>query len=110
MTPDTTYQLGGENLPQARPFEWLRDARGIRLPRRLPYWLATAVGAVEEVRARLTGSLPLLTRETVEILRYDWPMEHAEAVRDLDYRVTPLADGLARTLAELDATRQARST
>lgn len=105
-----TYQLGGENLPQMRPFEWLREARGVRLPRRLPYWLAKAIGALEETRARLTGSQPLLTRKTVEILRCDWPMEHDDAARDLGYRITPLAEGLALTLAELDATRQTRST
>jgi nucleoside-diphosphate-sugar epimerase len=105
-----TYQVGGENLPHARPFEWLRDARGTRLPRRLPYWLAEAVGALEEARAGITGRPPLLTRKTVAILRCDWPMAHDDAARDLGYRVTPLEHGLTRTLAELDATRQTRST
>jgi farnesol dehydrogenase len=96
--PGSTYELGGDNQPQQRPFEILRDLRGTRLPRRLPYWLAAAAGAVEEARARLTGRLPLLTRGTVEILRHDWPLDHAAAARDLGLRVTPLAEGVAALL------------
>ncbi|HEY7473864.1 MAG TPA: NAD-dependent epimerase/dehydratase family protein [Vicinamibacterales bacterium] len=97
--PGSTYELGGENLPQRRPFEILRDLRGTRLPRRIPYWLAEGVGGVEEVRARLTGRRPLLTRGTVEIFRHDWPLDHAAAARDLGLRVTALADGVAALLA-----------
>jgi farnesol dehydrogenase len=69
-----TIEAGGHNLPQMAPFEWLRGARGVRLPRTIPYWLATAIGAAEELRANLTGRMPLLTRPTVEIFRHSWPL------------------------------------
>jgi nucleoside-diphosphate-sugar epimerase len=100
--PGAAYEIGGENLPQIRPFEIARDLIGINLPRRLPYWLAEAVGAAGELRARLTGRPPLLTRGTVEIFRHDWPLDSGRAERDLGLQITPFNTGLQ---ALLDANR-----
>ena len=97
------YGLGGENAPQRRLFEWLRDVEGRRLPRELPPVVARAAGLVEEWRARLTGRRPLVTRGAVAIFQHDWPVDSARAIADLGYRVTPLAEGLAATLAALGA-------
>jgi farnesol dehydrogenase len=96
--PEPTYEIGGENLPQLRPFEIARDLIGIKLPRRLPYWLAETVGAAEELRARLTGRAPLLTRGTVEIFRHDWPLDSSRAGRDLGLKITPFSTGLQAVL------------
>jgi farnesol dehydrogenase len=95
------YQLGGENVPQVRVFEIVRELTRRSLPWTIPYVAAEAIGQVEEMRARLTGSTPLLTRRTVDIFRHDWPLDSTDAIRDLDYRITPLADGIARTIAAL---------
>lgn len=103
----TRYKLGGENVPQIRVFEIVRQLTGRALPWRIPYAAAVAIGAVEELRARLTGATPLLTRGTVDILRRDWPLDSGDAFRDLDYRITPLAEGIGRTLASIqDAARR----
>lgn len=95
------YQLGGENVPQIRVFEIVRELTGRALPWTIPYVAAEAIGSVEELRARLTGATPLLTRRTVDIFRHDWPLDSADAIRDLDYRITPLTEGIARTIATL---------
>jgi nucleoside-diphosphate-sugar epimerase len=100
--PGAEYGLGGENVPQRRLFEWLRDVEGRPLPRELPPTLAGAAGLLEEWRARLTGRTPLITRGAVAIFRHDWPVDSARAMADLGYRATPLAEGLAATLAALD--------
>ena len=95
------YQLGGENVPQIRVFEIVRQLTRRSLPWTIPYVAAEAIGQFEEMRARLTGATPLLTRRTVDIFRHDWPLDSTAAIRDLDYRITPLADGIARTIATL---------
>jgi farnesol dehydrogenase len=92
------YRLGGENLPQVRPFQLVHERTGRALPRRLPYPMATAIGFVEEARVRLLGGTPKLTRSTVDIFRHDWPLDSSEAVRDLGYTITPLREGIARTM------------
>jgi farnesol dehydrogenase len=97
----TQYRLGGENVPQMRVFEIVRDVTGRALPWRIPYAAAKAIGHVEELRARLTGATPVLTRRTVEIFRHDWPLDSANAVKELDYRITPLAEGITHVVAAL---------
>jgi farnesol dehydrogenase len=97
----THYQLGGENVPQIRIFEIVRELTSRSLPWRIPYAAAEAIGQIEELRARMTGATPLLTRRTVDIFRHDWPLDSGDAVRDLDYRITPLTEGIARTIATL---------
>jgi hypothetical protein len=84
-----------------RVFEIVRELTGRSLPWRIPYAAAEVVGSVEELRARFTGAMPLLTRSTVNIFRHDWALDSSDAVRDLDYRITPLADGVRRTLESL---------
>jgi farnesol dehydrogenase len=93
------YALGGENLPQMRLFEVLRELTGRALPRRIPIPIARAVGGWEELRAAVTNATPLLTRGAVNVLSHDWPLDSSAAERDLGYRITPLAKGLASVLA-----------
>ena len=101
--PGSRYQLGGDNAPQIRAFEVMRAIEGTAMPRRLPYWLSDLAGAAEELRARMTGRPPLVTRGAVEIFRHDWPLEHADAARDLSLRVTPVDTGIANLLSEFRA-------
>ena len=97
--PAGEYLLGGENAPQMRVFEIVRDETGAALPRRMPFALASAVGWVEEKRAAMTGRPPAITRGVVEILRHDWSMESATSVKILNYRITPLATGIRALLS-----------
>jgi farnesol dehydrogenase len=95
------YALGGENAPQQRVFEIVREVTGRRLPRRIPFAAATLIGAIEEARVTLFGGTPLATRGAVEIFKHDWSLDSSDAARDLGYTVTPLADGLRRTIASI---------
>jgi farnesol dehydrogenase len=95
------YALGGDNAPQRRVFELLREATGLGPPPRIPYPLASMIGIAEQWRARATGHLPLVTRGTVEIFRHDWPLDSRPAQADLGYHVTPLADGFRAVLPDI---------
>jgi hypothetical protein len=90
-------------------FELVRDLTGRALPRRLPAWLAGAVGAFEELRAKVTGRPPLLTAGAVEVLTRDWAMDSSVAIRELGYRITPLSDGIARVVAQAEGTDMTRT-
>jgi len=58
---------------------------------------------VEELRASMTGRPPLLTAGTVEILTRDWPLDSSQAEQELGYHVTPLRDGIARVVQQVQA-------
>jgi nucleoside-diphosphate-sugar epimerase len=94
------YAIGGENAPQIQLFHLLKALKGLALPRRIPYAIANTLAWFEEAKAGLTGRPPLLTRGAVEIFRCDWPLDALESARALGYPVTPLEDGLQKTLAE----------
>jgi hypothetical protein len=59
------------------------------------------MGASEELRVTLFGGTPLITRGAVEIFRHDWSLDSSDAIRDLAYRVTPLLEGVERTIASI---------
>jgi farnesol dehydrogenase len=95
------YVLGGENAPQSRVFEIVRQITGRREPRRIPFPIADALGVAEELRVTLFGGTPLITRGAVEIFRHDWSLDSSEASRSIGYTITPLDEGIRRTVAEL---------
>jgi nucleoside-diphosphate-sugar epimerase len=99
------YMAGGENAPQMRAFEIAGRIAGRRLPRRIPFGAATAIATLEEARARLTRRMPLITRGAVEIFRHDWPLDSRRSVDELNYRITPLENGIRATLARMPENR-----
>ena len=86
-------------------FEIVRDVTGRRPPMRIPFPVATALGAAEELRVALFGGTPLVTRGAVEIFRHDWSLDSSDAARDLGYTITPLDAGVRQTIASLDHAR-----
>ena len=90
--------LGGENAPQMRVFEIVRELTGRPLPRRIPYAAATGAALYDEARARLTGTPPRVTRGAVAIFRHDWPLDSATARARLGYTPRPLRAGIEAML------------
>ena len=95
------YMLGGENASQRRVFEIVQQVTGRRPPPRIPFPVASALGAAEELRVRMFGGTPLITRGAVEIFRHDWSLDSSASVRELGYTMTPLAGGLNTTIASI---------
>jgi farnesol dehydrogenase len=95
------YALGGDNVPQRRVFEIVEQLTGRRPPPRIPFPIADALGAAEELRVTLFGGTPLITRGAVEIFRHDWSLDSRDAIRDLGYTMTPIAEGLRRTVESI---------
>jgi NAD+-dependent farnesol dehydrogenase len=95
------YALGGENASQARVFDVVRHITGRRRPRRIPFGVAAALGFAEELRVKLLGGTPLVTRGVVDIFRHDWSLDSSLAIRDIGYSITPLDEGLRRTVASI---------
>lgn len=93
------YFLGGDNVDMNGFFALLEEVAGAAPPRlHLPYAAATAIGWWMWLWAELTGHPPQLTHEVVGVFREHWAYASAKAERELGYRVTPLREGLARTV------------
>ena len=100
--PGSAYILGGDNRTVRDLFRAFHDASGVAPPRkRIPYGMAAFVGRLQRWRAELTGIEPDLTDEVVAICRHEWAYSSARAEADLGYHVTPLEEGVRRTVTWL---------
>ena len=99
--PARDYVVGGVNAPQQAIYQFLKDERGRPLPRRLPNGVAFSAAVAQEAWSTLVHRAPLLTRGVVEIFSHDWSLDSTAAQTDLSLRITPLNEGLSRTLADL---------
>jgi nucleoside-diphosphate-sugar epimerase len=99
--PGGRYLLGGENESQSHVFGIVQRLTGRARPRRIPFGLARALGLAEELRVTVFGGTPLITRGAVEIFRHDWSLDSHVAVREIGYTMTPLEEGVRRTVASI---------
>ena len=96
------YILGGDNRTLTDLFNIFEKETGIAPPKlRIPYWAGRLVGRLQRLRADLTGKEPELTDEVVRIYAHEWAYASAKATRDLAYTITPLEQGIAKTVAWL---------
>jgi NAD+-dependent farnesol dehydrogenase len=93
------YLLGGENATQARLFAIVKEVTGAPMPRHIPVSAALAAAYLFEMRARITGRPPAVTRAAVHIFHHDWSMDSARSVQKLSYRITPLSAGVRALLS-----------
>jgi farnesol dehydrogenase len=98
------YILGGQNRTTLELFQAFERASGVPVPRRrIPFAAASLIGKLQRWRAALTGTEPQLTEAVVEIYRHEWSYASARAEQELGYRITPLEEGIARTVRWLQA-------
>ena len=93
------YFLAGDNRSLNDLFRVVGQLSGVNRPvRHLPFAVGKTFGALEVARAQLFNHPPQLTPGVVEIFKHDWIYSSDKAVRELDYRVIPLEEGIQKTL------------
>jgi dihydroflavonol-4-reductase len=92
------FVLGGENAPQRRVFELVRQRTGRTPPRQIPWILAATAATGYEIVSTWTGRPPLLTRGAVKIFRNDWSLNSARSIAELSHRIRPLEEGISAVL------------
>jgi len=98
------YLLAGDNATLTRVFASASAKAGRDLsPRKLPYGLSRVVGRAMWLWADMTGKPPDLTHEAVGIFEKHWAYRSDKAVRELDYAVRPLEEGIGLTVDWLQA-------
>ncbi|MCB0520877.1 MAG: SDR family oxidoreductase [Lewinellaceae bacterium] len=97
--PGERYILGGENISFADFFDLLSDLTGKSSKLyKMPIPVMRVAAKAMEIRANLTGSPPLLTPPWVERYMYNWELSSEKAIRQLDYHITPIEEGLSTTI------------
>jgi len=97
--PGSAFILGGDNRSAIDLFDAFHGASGIRPPRRrIPFAVAELGGRFLRWGAEITGREPIVTDEAVRVYRREWAYSSERAVRELGYSVTPLEEGIDRTV------------
>ena len=95
----SAYILGGDNRTLTDVFRIFHDQTGIAPPKlRIPYWAGRIVGRLQRLRADVTGKEPELTDEVVRIYAREWCYSSRRAQQELGYTITPLEEGIAKTV------------
>ncbi len=95
------YVVAGEPLPQKEIFGIAAAELGVPPPaRKVGRRLASLLAYAGEMRYRLGGKMPSLTREHIAILGYDRIFDCSRARRELGFAPRPLAQGI-REMARL---------
>lgn len=81
--------------------EILRAAGGGSVPPTAPAALMTLLSSVSAPLARTFGFTPLIAPGQLSFLMWDVRVDASKAQRELGFRPTPLAEGIARTVAFL---------
>jgi farnesol dehydrogenase len=98
----SAYILGGDNRTLVDLFAAFQSETGAAPPKmRIPYGVARFAGRLERWRADLFGIEPEVTDEVVRIYAHEWAYSSARAESELGYRITPLREGVAKTVAWL---------
>lgn len=93
------YILGGENISLAgllRLVDVLTGKKHIQIG--LPRPVAMSYARLERLKAEWLGLYPRITPGWVETFLEDWAYSSAKAETELGYRITPLREGVRRTL------------
>jgi farnesol dehydrogenase len=97
--PGSEYILGGDNASQNDFVKLMHELSGVMPPKlHLPYWAATMAGGWELLLANLFGRQPENPPNVINIYKHEWAYSSQKAINDLGYAMTPLRDGLTKTL------------
>ncbi|GAB2775268.1 SDR family NAD(P)-dependent oxidoreductase [Salinimicrobium soli] len=94
-----TYLLGGENHDYVSFFEIMGEVSGVkRKMRKIPVWVQRTYAHVILKRAEWFNKEPMVTPKWVPKGEFDWEVSVDKAIKELGLPVTPLEEGLARTV------------
>ncbi|MCO5946016.1 SDR family NAD(P)-dependent oxidoreductase [Mucilaginibacter flavidus] len=93
------YILGGEDVSFNTFFGTLQNITGIKQSMyKLPQRLIEAYSRFELVKTTLTGLPPVFLPEFAARLRKDQKYSSQKAITQLNYSITPFAEGMAKTI------------
>ena len=94
------YILGGENVLLYQMLAEIAHNVGRRPPRlKLPLGLMFPLAWGSEAMARLTGTIPFVTRDSLQMARHRMFFTHEKARRELGYSPRPYQQGLVDAIA-----------
>jgi farnesol dehydrogenase len=97
-----TYILGGENYSYNEFFKVLKDVSGQDYGLiKTPIWAQMIFARLNKFFSLLFGKKPALTTKWVRRGNYHWEVDPSKSVRELGVEITPLGEGIRKTIEGL---------
>lgn len=94
------FILGGVNVKFGDWINMISEIVGNKKkPRHFPMSLAIFYGWLCEVKTKITKKMPYINRSTVKMINHNWSYSSDKAINKLNYKITPLAVGLQKTIS-----------
>jgi nucleoside-diphosphate-sugar epimerase len=101
------YIMGGVNATFNELIATVSRLSGVQQKMwHLPFPLIKAFSHLQMGLASLTGRPPLITPDWVAKYEFDWALDSGKAERELGYRIRPLEEGIAETIAWIRENRR----
>ncbi len=93
------FILGGENIKFKDWLNLIAEITGNKKnPRHFPMSLAKMYASLCELKTKLTKKMPYINNATVKMINHNWAYSSNKAIEKLDYKITPLREGLEQTI------------
>ncbi len=93
------FILGGVNTVFSDWLDLIAEISGNKKKvRHFPMNLALMYGWLCEVKTKFTKKLPYINRPTIKMINYNWSYSSEKAIEKLGYKITPLREGLEKTI------------
>lgn len=97
--PGRRYILGGENVSYNQLFDIIKNVSGKNHKLiKVPVPAMQVFGHLQMIKKSITGKPPLLTPAWIRKYEYDWSLSSAKAIKELEYKITPIEDGVNKTI------------
>ncbi|MFX0017957.1 MAG: NAD-dependent epimerase/dehydratase family protein [Promethearchaeota archaeon] len=92
------FILGGENVKFREYLDLIAEIGRDKKAKKLPFWVTIVYAWLLEVKAFFNKKVPYLTRPTLRAIRYHRAYSSKKAIEKLNYKITPLREGLEKTI------------
>jgi len=92
------FILGGENVKFVEYLNLIAEISRDKKAKKIPMWIAKTYAWLLEIKARITKKTPFLTRDAINAIKYHRSYSSEKAINKLNYKITPLKEGLEETI------------
>ena len=93
------FVLGGENIKIGEYLDLIAEIAGVKKPRRFPKWLGMFYARLSKSKTIFSKKrVPYITPDMIIGMDYNWAYSSDSAIEKLGYKLTPIREGLTKTV------------
>lgn len=93
------FVLGGENIKIGDYLDLIAEIAEVKKPRRFPKWLGVIYARLSKSKTIFSKKrVPYITPDMIIGMDYNWAFSSKSAIEKLGYKITPIREGLTKTV------------